>query len=82
MTAKLTSNPKQAVQVGLSDHLAAVPHGTTIAEQIVLTDFEAHLDPLERNPHGITPNDLDVYTKAQVDALVGPVQIFNCGGFV
>lgn len=79
MTAKLTSNPKQAVQVGLSDHLAAVPHGTTPAEQVILSDFEAHLDPLERNPHGLTPGDLDVYTKDEVDAKLEFVQIFDGG---
>lgn len=67
------------VSRGIDDHLVAVAHGTTPAEQVILSDFETHLDPLDRNPHGLTPSDLDVYTKAEVDAKLEIVQVFDGG---
>jgi hypothetical protein len=80
MTAKLTTNPAQAVANGITTHTDQVPHGTTPAEQVVIAAAVEHLESTDTNPHGLSVDDLDVYTKAQIDALLAPKQIFNGGG--
>jgi|694.fasta_scaffold26353_12 hypothetical protein len=72
-------NTTSKIARAVDQHSLDMPHGTTPAEQVILSDFEKHLDPLDRNPHGLTPSDLDVYTKAEVDAKLEIVQVFDGG---
>ena len=82
MDVQITENSRYIVNRELTTHLDQVSHGTTPAEQVVIEAAIEHLESTDTNPHGITPTDLDVYTKDQVDALVAPKQIFNGGGIV
>jgi predicted metal-dependent hydrolase len=75
---RVNSDGQLAARLGV--HLDQVPHGTTPAEQVVIAAAVEHLESTDTNPHGLSVDDLDVYTKAQVDALLAPRQIFSGGG--
>jgi hypothetical protein len=44
--------------------------GTSPMEASVIAAAQQHLLDTNRNPHGLTVDDLDVYTKGQVDTLL------------
>jgi hypothetical protein len=82
MTAKLTTNPAQAVANGITTHIDQVPHGTTLPEQAILTALELHVDTVNRNPHGLIADDIDVYTKAQVNIKIEAINHLDGGGII
>lgn len=61
---------RELVDAKLVEHIEDVTHGTSPLEVTVINAAADHLLETNRNPHGLTVDDLEVYTRDQVDTLL------------
>lgn len=82
MTATPIPYTKSQSRGLITTHVSDVLHGTSSAEAIVLANAAAHLETVDPNPHGLTLDDLDVYTRGEVNDLVDAVTATIDGGTI
>jgi len=82
MTATPIPYTKSQSRALITTHIDDVLHGTSTEEATVLANVVTHLEVDNRNPHGLTVDDLDVYTREEVDDLVDAVTATIDGGTI